>query len=105
LPGRDAGTRVLVKHGTRTVNGEVTAVTSRFSEQTLTVTASPGVLRLNEIGQVLLGVAQPLPVDAYRANRRTGSFLVIDPAEGATLAAGLVGTPLLAAAPPGVSAP
>ena len=98
------GMRVLVKHGTRTVNGQVTEVTSRFSEQTLTTTVAPGELRLNEIGQVLLRVAQPLPVDAYRANRRTGSFLVIDPADGTTLAAGLVGAPLFAAVPPVISA-
>jgi sulfate adenylyltransferase subunit 1 len=33
-------------------------------------------------------------VDDYRASRRTGAFLVIDPADGTTLAAGLVGAPL-----------
>jgi sulfate adenylyltransferase subunit 1 len=35
-----------------------------------------------------------LPADDYTASRRTGSFLVIDPADGGTLAAGLVGAPM-----------
>jgi len=51
-------------------------------------------LQLNEIGRVTLRTAEPLPVDDYTASRRTGAFLVIDPADGGTLAAGLVGAPL-----------
>jgi sulfate adenylyltransferase subunit 1 len=35
-----------------------------------------------------------LPLDRYTTNRRTGAFLVIDPSDGGTLAAGLVGAPL-----------
>jgi sulfate adenylyltransferase subunit 1 len=51
-------------------------------------------LELNEIGQVSLHTAEPVPVDDYARHGRTGAFLVIDPADGATLAAGLVGAPL-----------
>jgi sulfate adenylyltransferase subunit 1 len=85
--------RVLVKHGTRTVAAIVTTLVSRFDEQQLSTVGNPENLQLNEIGRVLLRTAEPLPVDDYAANRRTGSFLVIDPADGTTLAAGLVGTP------------
>jgi len=35
-----------------------------------------------------------LSLERYTTNRRTGAFLVIDPADGGTLAAGLVGAPL-----------
>ena len=38
--------------------------------------------------------ADPLPVDDYADVRATGSFLLIDPPTGNTLAAGLVGYPL-----------
>ena len=41
-----------------------------------------------------LRTADPLPVDDYAAIRATGSFLLIDPPTGNTLAAGLVGNPL-----------
>jgi sulfate adenylyltransferase subunit 1 len=44
-----------------------------------------------------LRTADPLPVDEYADIRATGSFLLIDPPTGNTLAAGLVGTPLAVA--------
>ena len=47
-------------------------------------------LELNDIGQVRLHLAAPLPVEPYAVHRRTGAFLVIDPQDGATLAAGMV---------------
>jgi sulfate adenylyltransferase subunit 1 len=84
--------RVLVKHGTRTVPAIVTSLVSRFDEQQLSTVANPENLRLNEIGRVLLHTAEPLPVDDYGVNRRTGAFLMIDPNDGTTLAAGLIGT-------------
>ncbi|MFR9729389.1 sulfate adenylyltransferase subunit 1 [Saccharopolyspora sp. MS10] len=89
-----AGARVLVKHGTRTVQAMVTELSARFDEQELAAVVAPDSLELNEIGRVRLRTAEPLPVDEYAASRRTGSFLVIDPADGTTLAAGLIGLPL-----------
>ncbi|MEV4615381.1 hypothetical protein AB0K43_22750, partial [Kitasatospora sp. NPDC049258] len=41
----------------------------------------------------------PLALDEYSANRRTGSFLLIDPADGTTLTAGMVGGSFGNAAP------
>ncbi|HEY0803583.1 MAG TPA: GTP-binding protein [Pseudonocardiaceae bacterium] len=89
-----SGARVLLKHGTRTVQAMVTALVSRFDEQKLSTTDDPGSLQLNEIGRVWLRTSEPVPADDYTTSRRTGSFLVIDPADGATLAAGLIGAPL-----------
>ncbi|MGW0890331.1 sulfate adenylyltransferase subunit 1 [Saccharopolyspora sp. NPDC002578] len=88
------GARVLVKHGTRTVQAMVTELSARFDEQELASVDTPDALQLNEIGRVQLRTAEPLPVDEYAESRRTGSFLVIDPADGTTLAAGLIGLPL-----------
>jgi len=85
------GARLLVKHGTRTVPAIVTAIHARFDEQTLSTVDGPGSLVLNEIGRVAIRTAEPLPVDDYARSRRTGSFILIDPADGATLAAGMVG--------------
>jgi len=89
-----AGARVLVKSGARTVQAVVTELRTRFDEQKLATHDSPESLTLNEIGQVSLRMAEPLPVDRYTSHGRTGAFLVIDPADGTTLAAGLVGAPL-----------
>ncbi|WP_243789431.1 sulfate adenylyltransferase subunit 1 [Saccharopolyspora gloriosae] len=88
------GSKLLVKHGTRTVQAMVTELSARFDEQELTSVDTPDSLQLNEIGRVQLRTAEPLPVDDYAESRRTGSFLVIDPADGTTLAAGLIGLPL-----------
>jgi sulfate adenylyltransferase subunit 1 len=88
-----AGARILVKHGTRTVPATVRTLTSRFDEQTLTSTANPPALALNDIGRVLIDTAQPLPVDDYVRHRQTGAFLVIDRTDGDTLAAGMIGRP------------
>ena len=55
---------------------------------------SASSLSLNEIGRVKVRVSEPLPIDEYADSRRTGAFLVIDPADGTTLAAGLIGVPL-----------
>ncbi|MEV5538582.1 GTP-binding protein [Saccharopolyspora shandongensis] len=88
------GAKVLVKHGTRTVQAIVTELSARFDEQQLSSVDGPDSLQLNEIGRVRLRTSEPLPVDDYAASRRTGSFLVIDQADGTTLAAGLIGVPL-----------
>jgi len=63
----------------------------RFNEQDLTTDQSPETLELNEIGKISIRVAEPIVADDYAVNRHTGSFLLIDPAGGNTLAAGLVG--------------
>ncbi|MGH3877393.1 MAG: sulfate adenylyltransferase subunit 1 [Actinophytocola sp.] len=89
-----AGARVLVKHGARTVQALVGELRTRFDEQKLSTVEGPESLSLNEIGQVSLRTSERIPVDDYATHGRTGAFLVIDPADGTTLAAGLVGAPL-----------
>jgi sulfate adenylyltransferase subunit 1 len=88
------GARLSVKHGTRSVAAIVEELCSRYDEQTPAGAGAPESLELNEIGQVRLRVAEPLAVDDYARTRRGGALLMIDPSDGATLAAGLVGAPL-----------
>jgi sulfate adenylyltransferase subunit 1 len=95
-----AGDRVLLRHATTTVKAIVRALDTRLDIDTLAAQPGPDALSVNEIGQVTLRVAAPLPLDPYVDNRRTGSFLLIDESDGATLTAGMVGTPLAAAEPP-----
>ena len=88
------GARLLLKHGTRTTQVMVGAVTERLDTETLRFGPSPEQLQINDIAHVALRTADPLPVDEYADIRATGSFLLIDPPTGTTLAAGLVGLPL-----------
>ncbi|WP_422934027.1 sulfate adenylyltransferase subunit 1 [Sinomonas sp. P47F7] len=83
------GAKVLVKHGTSTVRALVRSISGRLDLNTFQVAPASG-LELNDIGEAQLRLAAPLPLEPYAAHRRTGAFLVIDPQDGATLAAGMV---------------
>lgn len=83
------GSRVLVKQGTSTVQAIVAQVESRYDLDALVHEATE-VLNTNEIGRARLRLAADLPLEPYAANRHGGSFLVIHPSDGATLAAGIV---------------
>ncbi|MGK4907138.1 sulfate adenylyltransferase subunit 1 [Streptomyces albus] len=85
------GDRVLLKHATHTVKALVKQIPSRLTLDDLSQHPEPGELAANDIGRVVLRTAEPLPVDAYAHSRRTGSFLLIDPADGTTLTAGMAG--------------
>ncbi|WP_026545737.1 GTP-binding protein [Arthrobacter sp. 35/47] len=83
------GSRLLIKHGSRTVQGLVRQVINKLDLATFADQPASG-LGLNDIGTVHIRLAAALPVDNYVNFRRTGAFLVIDPSDGNTLAAGLV---------------
>jgi len=89
-----AGDRVLLRHGTATVKAVVRSLDSTLNLETLRRDPDPQALRANDIGQVTLRTAAPLPLDDYARHRRTGSFLLVDDADGSTLTAGMAGVPL-----------
>ncbi len=83
------GAKVLVKHGTRTVQALVRSVSGKLDLATFKLEGASS-LELNDIGHAQLRLAAPLPLENYLHHRRTGAFLVIDPLDGNTLAAGLI---------------
>jgi sulfate adenylyltransferase subunit 1 len=82
--------RVLLKHTTRTVAAVVENIFHRMDVTTARHLPCQDSLAANDIGGVEILTAEPLAVDDYAENRRTGSFLLIDPQDGATLSAGMV---------------
>jgi bifunctional enzyme CysN/CysC/sulfate adenylyltransferase subunit 1 len=84
------GQKLEIKHTTRTARAVVKAIQYRLDVNTLHRVPEAGELHLNEIGRVNLRVAQPLLVDPYQQNRTTGSFILIDPATGGTVGAGMI---------------
>ncbi|MGW1108907.1 sulfate adenylyltransferase subunit 1 [Streptomyces sp. NPDC002540] len=92
------GQRVLLKHTTRTVKAIVKDIPSRLALDDLSQHPAPGRLVANDIGRIVVRTAEPLALDAYADSRRTGSFLLIDPADGTTLTAGMAGASFAAAA-------
>jgi sulfate adenylyltransferase subunit 1 (EFTu-like GTPase family) len=81
--------RYLLKHTSRTVNASVAVLRHRLDITTLEEQPAD-TLELNSIGVVEITSSQPLFVDAYTANRHTGSFVLIDPVTNATAAAGMI---------------
>ncbi|QKW09969.1 sulfate adenylyltransferase [Streptomyces sp. NA04227] len=98
------GHRVLLKHTTRTVKAIVKEIPSRLTLDDLSQHPEPGQLVANDIGRVKVRTAEPLALDSYADSRRTGSFLLIDPADGTTLAAGMAGDSFAAEAAPAAQA-
>ena len=84
-----AGSRVLLKHTTRTVKAMVTGLAERLDVATLG-SEPVAELRLNDIGRVSLRTASPLALDPYAEDRTTGAFILLDEATGTTLGAGMV---------------
>ncbi|GAA3550511.1 GTP-binding protein [Microlunatus spumicola] len=89
------GSRVLVQHGTSLTKAIVKQLDGvldlDFDTRSVPTWRSTDALTLNDIGRVRLSLASPLPVDPYKEHRGTGSFILVDEADGWTLAAGMAG--------------
>ena len=79
----------LIKIGTQIVPGQITLLKHKVDVNTLEHMASR-TLHLNEIGSCNLSTSVPVAFDAYRDNRDTGGFIIIDRSTNGTVAAGMV---------------
>jgi len=80
----------VLQHTTRSVKSRVTSVDARLDIHSLEWTPDGNAVVLNDIVRVQVKTQQPLVADAYRANRDTGSFILVDEATNDTVAAGLI---------------
>jgi len=85
-----AGGRYLIKHTTRTAHSVAAEITHRIDVDTLHHDEAAGELGLNDIGRMRLRTSVALVFDAYRRNRTTGSFILIDEASNDTVGAGMI---------------
>jgi sulfate adenylyltransferase large subunit len=83
------GKTYLLKHTAQTVKARIVEILSRIDIEHLERRPTQQ-LDLNAIGEVVLQTSRPLLADAYRDNRITGSFILIDPADNATAGAGMI---------------
>lgn len=84
-----AGARYAIKHTTHSARAIVQSVEGRLDINTLKE-GPDDTLTLNEIGRVRLKTTEPLFVDWYSQNRRTGSFILIDEVTNNTVGAGMI---------------
>ena len=82
-----------IKQATSSTKAVVNGIEARFNITSLKGEPEPESLQLNDIGRVILEVDEPLVFDDYATNRITGSFILINEATNATVAAGMIGRP------------
>jgi bifunctional enzyme CysN/CysC len=82
--------RYALKHTTRWTRAKVTEVLYRLDVNTGHRDEATRELRLNDLGRIRLRTTTPVLYDPYRRNRATGSFILVDEATNATVAAGML---------------
>jgi sulfate adenylyltransferase subunit 1 (EFTu-like GTPase family) len=85
----EIGKRYRIKHASRQDWAVLRQIDYRLNINTLDQD-DVHTLEMNAIGQVTLETARLLCFDRYAENRITGSFILIDPATNATVAAGMI---------------
>ncbi len=85
LPGK----QYLFKQATKVSPGQIASLRYRIDINSLHREPAP-TLALNEIGRCQVTLAEPIAFDAYRRNRGTGGFIIIDRLTNGTVAAGMI---------------
>ena len=84
------GNKYTIKHTTNSARALVKELAYRLDVNSLHRDEGADELSLNEIGRITLRTTAPLFFDEYRRNRATGSFILVDEATNATVAAGMI---------------
>jgi bifunctional enzyme CysN/CysC len=84
------GGRYGLKHTTRSVRAVVRDLRYRLDVTTLHRDEAAVDLGLNQVGRITIRTTAPLMYDDYHRSRSTGSFILIDEATNATVAAGMI---------------
>ena len=84
-----AGRSYLLKQTTRTVPAELAVLHHAVDVNTLGRRQATS-LAMNEVGRVTLALHRPIAYDAYKTNRATGAFILIDRTTNGTVGAGML---------------
>ena len=82
--------RYALKHTTRWTRAMISDVQYRIDVNTGHRDEADRQLKLNDLGRIQLRTTTPIVYDPYRRNRTTGSFILVDEATNATVAAGML---------------
>jgi bifunctional enzyme CysN/CysC len=85
-----ARSRYALKHTTRWTRAIVEELSYRLDVNTGAHDPAATSLGANDLGRVRLRTTTPLFYDPYKQNRTTGSFILVDEATNATVAAGML---------------
>jgi sulfate adenylyltransferase subunit 1 len=82
--------KLVVRHTTQETKAVIQEVKYHVDINTLHKIENVDTFNMNDIGRISMRTAVPLIHDAYRRNRITGSFILIDPGTNETVAAGMI---------------
>lgn len=82
-------THFYIKHNTHSSKAKIDEIRYKVDVNTLEH-QEVDHLELNEIGRAVITIVEPLFFDAYKKNRQTGSFILIDPISHNTVAVGMI---------------
>ena len=82
--------KFVIRHTTKETKAIVQGISYKVDINTLRKEEDTTSFSLNEIGRVSIRTAAPLFYDSYNQNRQTGSFILIDPGNNETVAAGII---------------
>ena len=84
------GGKFIFRHTTREAQAIVSEINYKVDVNTLRKVEEIDGFEMNDVGRIMLRVSQPVFHDAYRRNRNTGSFILVDPFTNETVAAGML---------------
>ncbi len=83
-------TKYIVKHTTKEVQCLVKKIHYKLDINTLHRDLEDKEIGMNDIARLQIRVTKPLFIDSYKKNRKTGSFIFIDPNTNITVGAGVI---------------
>ena len=85
----EKGQRLLARFGPKTVRVIVADIVDRLDLNSLEHESHSGSLELNDVGTLVLRLADDVVVDNYDDLRTTSAFILVDDHDGSTLAGGM----------------
>ena len=82
--------KYLIRHTTREAKCAIKSLRYKVNINTLHKQEGDVSLGMNDIGRIQIRSSVPLVFDAYRRNRATGSFILVDEFTHATVGAGMI---------------
>lgn len=88
--GMVSGKNYILQHGTAYSKAKISSIEFVEDPATLTKHENADTLKMNDIAQVKIRTAKPLPIDHYHENPANGSFILIDEHSNNTVAMGVL---------------
>ena len=86
----ESGQKLLLQQNSFLTKAKISEITTKINIHDYSKMESDNVLQLNELGEVLIKVADTLYYDIYSENHNTGSFILINENTSNTVGAGII---------------